>query len=143
MKIQRITAAEARPLRHRVLRPHQPLDACVYPDDDHPDSGHFGVLLDDELVGAASIYQQSDAGDDPAAWRIRGMVNLEEVRGRGYGGALLEACLRHAADHGGRRVWCNGRSTVAGFYERFGFSVKGEEFDIPGLGPHLVMEKML
>ena len=30
--------------------------------------------------------------------------------------------------------WCNGRTTVWGFYSRFGFEKEGEEFDLPGLG---------
>ncbi len=143
MKIRKIDAAQARPLRHRVLRSHQPIEATVYPEDDDPRSGHFGAFVDGEAVGAGSIYNQSDDGDDPADWRIRGMVTLEEVRGLGYGGALLAACLDHAAAHGGRRVWCNSNVRAVGFYTRYGFVPKGEEFDLPGLGPHQVMEKML
>ena len=141
MKVERVTAVEVRPLRHIVLRPHQPIEECTYEADDEPNTGHYVAYRGDERVGAASIFQQSDVGEDPAAWRIRGMVSLEEVRGEGYGGALLEACLRHAAEHGGNRVWCNGRTTVTGFYEHFGFVIKGDEFEIPGLGPHVVMER--
>ncbi len=132
--VRAITAAETRPLRHAILRPSQPPEDCVYRLDDEPASGHFGVFADGQLVGIASIYRQSDTEGDPLAWRIRGMATREKYRGRGHGGALLAACLRHARERGGRRVRCNGRSTVLGFYSRFGFVVRGEEFEIPGLG---------
>ncbi len=141
--VRAITAAETRPLRHAILRPSQPPDECVYRLDDEPASGHFGAFEDGELIAVASIYRQSDTEGDPLAWRIRGMATREEHRGRGHGGALLAACLRHAGERGGKRVWCNGRSTVLGFYSRFGFVVRGEEFEISGLGPHFVMEREL
>ena len=139
MDVRRITAEETRALRHSVLRPDQPLAACAYPLDSEPQTGHFGAFRDGRLVGVASIFQEAEEGGDPSAWRIRGMATLGEVRGAGFGGALLEACLRHATAHAGSRVWCNGRTTVAGFYERYGFSIRGEEFDLPGLGPHFLL----
>jgi predicted GNAT family N-acyltransferase len=67
------------------------------------------------------------------------MATLPSQRGRGLGAELLASCLTHAREHGGRRVWCNARTPVLGFYERFGFAADGEEFDIPDLGPHVVM----
>ena len=143
MDVRQITAEETRPVRHAILRPSQPLSQCVYPLDAETRTGHFGAFREGELVGVASIFQQAEEGEDSTAWRIRGMATLEEVRGDGFGGALLEACLRHAAGLGGRKVWCNGRTMVVGFYGRHGFAVRGEEFDLPGLGPHVVMERML
>lgn len=142
--IRVIDAEQARPLRHRVLRPEQPLDACVYEGDSDITSAHFGAVLDGELVGIASIYPQNPEGvRDPFQWRLRGMATLEEVRGQGFGAALLEACIRHARDQGGLCMWCNGRTTVADFYGRFEFEVVSEIFDLPGIGPHVRMEREL
>jgi len=139
--VRTITAAQARPLRQAVLRPNQPPEACVYEGDEGPESAHFGAVSEERLVGVASIYQQKEDGrHDPFTWRLRGMATLETVRGQGFGVALLEACMRHARDQGGMRLWCNARTTVADFYGDFGFEVQGEEFDLPGLGPHVVME---
>lgn len=139
--VRTINAAQARPLRQAVLRPHQTPEDCVYEGDEDPESAHFGALVAGNLVGIASIYRQREDGQpDPFAWRLRGMATLESVRGQGYGAALLKACERHARRAGGMRLWCNARTTVAGFYGGFGFQQKGEEFDLPGLGPHLVME---
>ena len=140
-KVRSISAAQARPLRQAILRPHQPLEACIYEADDDPSSAHFGAVADGRLVGIASIYRQREDGSrDPFVWRLRGMATLEAVRGQGYGVALIEVCVRHAQREGGMRLWCNARTTVAGFYRGVGFREKGEEFDLPGLGPHVVME---
>lgn len=139
-----ITAEQARPLRHRILRPEQPLEACVYPGDDQADSAHFGTVQNGILVGIASIYPQDMSGNhDPFQWRLRGMATLEEVRGEGYGGALLEVCIRHARDRGGLRMWCNGRTGIADFYGRFGFRIASEVFELPGIGPHVRLEREL
>ena len=59
---------------------------------------------------------------------------------RGDGGdEILGACLDHARSRGGERVWCNARVTAEGFYLRAGFEPEGARFDLPGIGPHVVM----
>ena len=139
--IRPIDAADARPLRHAILRPTQPFDATVYPLDDQPESGHFGAFWEDRLVGVASVYHEAQLGElDPRAWRLRGMATYAGQRGQGIGGALMEACLDHVRAHGGMTLWFNARTTAASFYRRFGFVVKGDVFDIEGIGAHVVME---
>lgn len=140
IRLIRLIAQQTHLLRHAVLRPNQPLDACEYPDDDHPDSGHFGVFSGDRLVAVASVYHQDrDDGKDPGAWRIRGMAAHADVRGKGYGRMLVEACVEHVRRNGGTHIWCNARTTVSGFYQHMGFEVEGDEFELPGIGPHHVM----
>jgi predicted GNAT family N-acyltransferase len=65
------------------------------------------------------------------------MATTPEVRGLGYGRALIMACLRHVVAHGGLTLWCNGRTTAAGFYTALGFTRLGEEF-VTETGPHYV-----
>ncbi|MEO0512429.1 MAG: GNAT family N-acetyltransferase [Planctomycetota bacterium] len=36
-------------------------------------------------------------------------------------------------------IWCNARVSAAAFYERCGFRAVSGEFEIKGIGPHLVM----
>jgi GNAT superfamily N-acetyltransferase len=133
-----------RDLRQRVLRPHQRAEELVYPGDEAPDSLHLGAFRDDELVGIATIVREAPPGtSDPTAWRVRGMATLPEVRGKGYGAALLEACLDHASSRGGGLVWCNARATAVEFYRRFGFEVRGEPFTLPVIGAHLFMWRPL
>jgi GNAT superfamily N-acetyltransferase len=64
------------------------------------------------------------------------MATIPELRGRGIGGALLEACLEHARSRNGSIAWCNGRVGARAFYLRHGFSVVRGPFEIEGIGPH-------
>jgi GNAT superfamily N-acetyltransferase len=131
-----------RELRHRLLRPHQAPEALVYGGDDAWDSLHIGAYIDRDLIGIASIVREPPPwGSDERAWRIRGMATMPEVRG--YGAALLERCLEHASEHGGTLVWCNARVDAVGFYRRLGFEAQGEPFDVPPIGPHLLMTRPL
>jgi len=142
--IRPIPVAAARLLRQRVLRPHQPPDACVYPLDDRPETGHFGAFRDGELIGAASVFREAPGPESaPGAWRIRGMATDPGVRGAGHGRALLQRCLEHAAAAGGTEVWCNARTTAAGFYGRHGFRQVGPGFEVEWIGLHLRMHCQL
>lgn len=142
--VRPIEARETRVLRQRLLRPHQQVYELVYPGDDASDSLHLGAFEEDELVGVASVMREPPPdGDDPHAWRIRGMATVPEARGHGHGGALLERCLTHVAAHGGTVVWCTARVMAIEFYRHHGFEVQGEPFDVPVIGTHYVMSHSL
>ena len=142
--VRAISAAETRPLRRSVLRPHQTEDALVYLGDDEPTSGHFGAFLDDRLVGVASVFRQANPlRAQPAPYRLRGMATTPEVRGRGIGSLLLVAALDFAAVGGGSHMWCHARVPAVPFYQRHGFRAEGEAFEIQDIGPHLHMERPL
>lgn len=142
--IRPIDAAEARPLRHAILRPNQPFEATVYPLDDQPESGHFGAFLRGQLVGVASLYREAQPGETAhRAWRLRGMATDAAQRGCGIGSALMQACLGHVRTHSGTVLWFNARATAAAFYCRFGFTIQGTVFDLEGIGPHVVMTCVL
>ena len=130
--IRAITAAETRPLRHRVLRPTQAAESTLYPGDDQA-SVHLGAFEGDRLVGVASLYAEPRTGA-AGGWRLRGMATAPEVRGRG-----LAASVSHAAGQGGGELWCNARLAAVGFYAARGFEVVSDEFDVPDIGPHVVM----
>jgi GNAT superfamily N-acetyltransferase len=152
VRVERVAPEVVRPLRRRVLRPHQALADQVFAGDDAPGAGHFAAYLDDDAadagadpVGIASITPEPFPGagsPGPAGtdFRVRGMATDPE-RGRrvGAGAALLAACLDHARAQGATRVWCNARTPARGFYERAGFIAEGAEFTLPGIGPHYLM----
>jgi L-Ala-D/L-Glu epimerase len=135
--IRRVTAEDIRPLRHSVLRPGQDYLETRYLGDDA--GVHFGAFDGDRLVGIASLYEEDRVGGPAGGWRLRGMATDPDVRGAGFGAALLDGCLEHVAGAGGTEVWCNARMVAVGFYRRAGFEVISEEFDVPGIGPHVVM----
>ncbi|MGI8881595.1 MAG: GNAT family N-acetyltransferase [Jatrophihabitans sp.] len=140
MQIDAVPAAEVRPLRGVVLRPNRPVEDLIYPSDDVRGAWHAVARQDGAVVGIISISPEPHPSDPAEGdWRIRGMATDPAVRGAGYGAALLTEALEHARSQGGRRVWCNARSSALGFYARAGFVAEGDEFVIwPDL-PHYVM----
>lgn len=127
--------ASTRPLRQAILRPHQTLDELAA--HEPPDAFAVGVFSGDALVAVGFVAPEGG----PGAWRVRGMATAPAVRGRGAGTLVLEALVRHALDHGATRIWCNARTPARSFYERGGFRVTSEEFELPQIGPHYVMER--
>ena len=63
--------------------------------------------------------------------------------GRGAGSAVLAALIDYAREQGAERIWCNARIAARTLYERAGFVVASEEFEIKGVGPHYRMELTL
>ncbi|MCA1690793.1 MAG: GNAT family N-acetyltransferase [Actinobacteria bacterium] len=135
------------PARHREPLPVdlRPAESSVYPGDDHPSTVHLGAFLEDQLVGIASLYaeRRGTGKAEGPGWRLRGMASSPEVRGRGVGRALLHACVEHVARRGGGELWCNARMPAVPFYATSGFEVVSEQFDIPDIGPHVVMRRMV
>ena len=72
-------------------------------------------------------------------WRIRGMATDAAYQGRGAGSLVLKELLKWGRENGVRSFWCNAREPAIRFYERHGFSIHSELFDIPTAGPHKVM----
>jgi len=138
-----------------VLRPGRPEAECEFEGDDDELTFHAGAVLDGRVVSIASLYVEARpddaaggaaAGPDHAAgtaWRLRGMATEPDLQGCGAGRVALDACEAFAREHGATLLWCNARTPAVGFYERMGWQVLGTEFDIPTVGPHLVMEKPL
>jgi len=134
-----------RPLRHAVLRPGGPADQARYPGDDDPRSAHAAVRDRAGTVTAVgTVLPEAPAwAPDRAAWRIRGMAVAPDRRGQGLGTRVLAALVAHAAGHGGGLVWCNARVRARRLYERGGFEGEGPVFELPGIGPHLTMTRVL
>jgi predicted GNAT family N-acyltransferase len=140
--IEQLTRDEILHLRHSVLRPGLPEDTARYPGDADPQAFHLAFRADDgTVISCVSFYPEPLDGEP--AWRFRGMATAPGQRGQGIGGKLLEAGVAEVVRRGGRLVWCNGRTTARAFYERHGFSARGEEFDAPPAGPHYLMIRPL
>ena len=135
--VRELPLAETRALRRAVLRPRETIEDMAA----HEPLGAYavGAFEDGTLISVGLIGREG--GEH--AWRVRGMATLERERGRGAGRAVLDALVAHALAQGAARVWCNARVGAVPFYARAGFSTISEEFDIPGIGPHFVMERRL
>ena len=141
MTVEQVPAPDTFPLRQRILRPHESLAELALPGDDDPDTAHFAVRENGEVVGTASVRRErAPWTDEPAAWRLRGMATTESRRRRGVGTALVQAVIDHVGSHGGGLLWCNARTPAVPFYERAGFVTRGEPWVDPVIGPHVAME---
>ena len=121
-------------LRARVLRPGQPVERSRFAGDDDPRAVHLGAFRGERCIGVASLLPEGG----PDALRLRGMAVEPEARGRGIGAALLTEIHRIAVERG-RDLWCNARLAAVGFYEKAGWTVEGDVFELPDIGPHYVM----
>jgi len=138
VEVRPVGTEDVRPLRHAILRPGRPWEDTAFPGDRDPATVHLAAFDGDRLVGIASLYREPRA-DGTDGWRLRGMATAEDARGRGAGRSLLAACIAHVAARGGGELWCNARTPAIGFYAAAGFEVVSDEFDVPGIGPHVVM----
>lgn len=133
-------------LRYKILRAGLPKESAQFPGDDARSTWHLGLYNSQAnnapLISAASFMLNSY--QDAPAWQLRGMCTEDGYQGKGYGGELLR-CAEAAivADSNVRLFWCNARVPAIPFYERHGWKVDSEEFDIPTAGPHRKMVKRL
>lgn len=112
-------------IRHEVMYPHLPFDAIKLPAD--PDGIHFGLYAADWLSSVVSLFND---GDD---YQFRKFATLEKHQGKGYGSLLLAYVIAFVRQEGGKRIWCNARTSATGFYEKFGFQSKDEYFSEQGV----------
>ena len=107
--------ALTRPLRQSVLRPHESLQELAGGEAD-------GTYAAGVFDGAATDRRRADRAE-PRARRLAGgrHGHAPDARGRGAGGAVLDACCVPPA-RGALRVWCNARTPAQRFYERAGFA---------------------
>ncbi len=132
--IRPVSLVQTRRLRQAILRPHQTLAEMA--GSEAPGAFAIGAFEGEGLVSVGLIAPDGE----PDSWRVRGMATEAHARGRGAGSAILRALLQHARERGARRVWCNARTPARVFYERAGMKATSGEFDVPEIGPHLVME---
>jgi predicted GNAT family N-acyltransferase len=143
-RVAPITAAQTYPLREAVLRPGKPLEAVQFDGDDDATTVHLGALADNKIVAIASWYREKFSGSTAHnQWRLRGMAVAPQWQRSGCGRALIEAALQALKERGAEQLWCNARLHAVPFYRALGFEVCSDEFEIPDVGPHVVMVRHL
>jgi len=134
LDVRPVSQEQTRALRQSVLRPHQSVDEMA--DDEAPEAFAAGAFDGGDLIAVGLAAPDGT----PGSWRVRGMATAPRARGQGAGTAILDALIQHATDRGAHRIWCNARTPARSLYERAGFRVTSEEFEVPDIGPHYVME---
>lgn len=147
--IKRVPVGAVISLRHRILRPGLPIETASFEHDDEPTTLHVAAIpLDPQsrkaCGGAISCATfVLDEWEGQKAFKLRGMATDTAYQGLGVGCLVLilgEELLRSEFGEA-LPFWCNARINAAPFYERFGWERVSDEFDIPGVGPHVKMLK--
>ena len=142
--IREIRSTDSYGVRHPVLRTGLPVESCRFDGDDLPGTKHFGIYESGALVGVVSVFEcRSQSFDQSAQFQLRGMAVLDEHRKKGLGEELLTHAESHIIMRAAELIWFNARIAAVPFYQRNGYKIKGELFDIPGVGPHYLMFKEL
>lgn len=143
--VQHISAEKARPLRYQVLRPGQPLENSHYKEDHLVTTFHLGVAVDDKIICNGTFIKEACTyfPEETEAYRLRGMATDPQFQGRQLGSHLLQTAEDILRIKNCKILWFNARETAFRFYEKNGFQSVGETFDIPYVGPHKVMYKIL
>lgn len=138
--IKKITGDEVLDIRNKVLRNSRlSLDECRFPNDDVPGNFHLGAYAGEVLVCIASFHLQNYGDYTGAGWQLRGMATLPAYQGQGWGQKLVQQAIEILEQQAAGYVWCNARKAAVNFYEKLGFAIVSDEFEVPGIGPHYVM----
>lgn len=133
-------------LRHRLLRAGLPKDSAQFPGDEVPSTWHLAVFnspANEALPVCCGSFMLNSYKNEPA-WQLRGMATDSGYQSKGIGGELLrsgEAFITTGSNV--RLFWCNARVPAIPFYQKHGWKVDSEEFDIPTAGPHRKMMKRI
>lgn len=141
--VKYITAEQTLPLRSLVLRNGLREAQCVFPQDHNEGVLHLGSFAGDQLVSVATIFPEDDPEHGPKGFRLRGMASDPAFAGKGYGAKLINFAIDELTSANAAYIWCNARSSAAAFYTKLGFTMISEEFEIPGIGPHFNMIRLL
>lgn len=144
MEVRVTSAAATHSLRQTILRPHQSLEEMDWPGDDHPEAIHLVAFEHNDAVGMVSFFPLARTGSAAhKSYRLRGMGVVEPRRSAGVGTALLDRGVSLVSEDGGDEIWCNAREGAVPFYQRHGFTTVGAFWDVPVIGPHVVMVRSL
>ena len=142
--IKEIPALETFSVRHPVLRPGKNIETCHFDGDNLESTRHFGLFIDDEWAGVASLFKSnSDLFQEKEQFQLRGMAVLEKFQKKGIGESLVKYAEENAKSRSGKLIWFNAREVAVRFYEKMGYQIIGEPFDIGDIGKHFVMYKIL
>ncbi len=139
--IKQISTEETIAVRHPVLRAGRPREDCYFQGDDLKTTVHYGVFSENNLAGIATFLEQNHPAFEGTHLQLRGMAVLDEYKGKGLGKRLLESGEQLAKSKKKKIIWCNARNIAVPFYEKMGYKIIGNSFEIPLVGLHYVMIK--
>ena len=140
-----IAPSQTQLLRHRVLWPHLPSpEVCVIDIDNREDAFHVGVFSDDTLISVGSFLCLSSSRlNQSNQYRLRAMATETNYRRMHAGDRLIEFGSEELRKRNVDVLWCDARLVAVPFYESIGFSKFDDVYEVPLIGPHHFMWKLL
>lgn len=142
--IKEIDALATYDVRHPVLRKDRPVADCAFDGDNLATTFHLGIYYKNGLVGVATfLASPNNSFSENNQYQLRGMAILDEFQKKGYGEQLLKKGEAILHTKNVSRLWFNAREIAVSFYQRLDYHTSGSVFDIPNIGNHYVMTKIL
>ena len=124
-------------LRFDVLREGLPRGTEHYPGiDEDPRTTFLCAYENGELIGCSTLQVDRREGCN---FRIRGMAVRPKHRNKGVGSKIVKG-LQDFARSQDSGIWCNARIKAVPMYERCGFVIISDLFEIEGIGLHHDMQ---
>jgi predicted GNAT family N-acyltransferase len=127
------------PLRSKILRNGMPLTQCEFPTDKIDGAFHLAYYINDEITTIASFFPKNYRDKEQSGYQLRGMATDTPFLGKGFGKTLIEFAVTYIKKTDAPYIWCNARSSAVKFYQKLGFELVSDEFQIAGVGPHYEM----
>ena len=124
-------------LRYQVLRKPLGLEFSEDELEKEKEDMLIGAFEDDDMLGCCMLTKVA-----PGSVRLRQMAVKAGLQGKGIGRVLMQFAENLARDRGNSKLVMHARKTAAGFYEKLGYHVVGDEFEEVTV-PHYLMEKPL
>ncbi len=124
-------------LRETVLRKPLGLSYSKEELEKESDDTLIACMDDDDMLGCCILSKINEE-----TIRLRQMAVPDKLHGKGIGASIMNFAEVLAKDKGYRCMTMHARDTAIGFYEKFGYAIKGSQFREVNL-PHHIMEKKL
>ena len=139
IEVRRVPVETVIDLRHRVLRAGLPRQAAEFDGDHDPTSVHAAAFDRGAVVGCATLHRIPF--QSRPAYQLRGMAVDPAYQRQGVGRRMLAEMDRAVQEAGVTLLWANCRKPAVPFYQRLGWDIVSEEFEIETAGPHYRMVK--
>jgi len=142
IEIKKIPKELTYSIRQAVLRVGKPITSCYFDGDDLHTTLHFGLLIDSNLTGVVSVFENKNNNFTEALqFQLRGMAVLESYQRSGIGKQLLQEAEDFIFQKKGALIWFNARKSAVAFYKKCNYQLIDEPFEINDVGTHYIMYK--
>lgn len=118
-------------LRQQELYPDLPIEAIKLAEDDL--GTHLGLFYQNKLATVVSLFEKD------SQLQFRKLATDKKYQRLGLGSKMINYVLAYAEEKKLQNVWCNARLSALGFYDKLGFTRKGEIFTKGGI-EYVIME---